>query len=131
MNIRTSRTKCLTFSSMNLAVLIFLVCQISAGIACSSSKSPGTLISLIQAIIMIASLFLCFCMSLDHIYIWSKQIPDTSNSTQPEVASPTSTEGTKASIGGRAEESQQLKRMNVMIAKRAHAIWLICISLDI
>ena len=117
------RRKCLTIGSLNLPLLIFLVCQISSGIACSSSKSPGTLI--LHYGCTIISTFVLSFVSLHHIYIKSKHILDTSNSTEPEVASPTTTEESKATIVGKAEESQQIQRMRVMMAKPANAISLI------
>ena len=63
-------------------------------------------------------------VSLQHIYIKSKHILDTSDSTEPEVASPTSTEESKATIVGKAEESQQIQGMRVMVAKPANSICL-------
>ena len=79
---------------------------------------------------MVAQLFPHFMsfVSLHHIYIKSKHILDTSNSTEPEVASPTTTEESKATIVGKAEESQQIQRMRVMMAKPANAICLIIFS---
>ena len=64
-------------------------------------------------------------VSFQYIYIKSKHILDTSDSAEPEVASPTSTEESKATIIGKAEESQQIQRMRVMMAKPANAICLI------